>query len=143
MREQLSDTTKTLIDDPQKCVNMLRYSTYSGRNILIRMLLYSHVQVRLQLLCQGESEETNCTESVSRVNSAQISRKRDVQQYMTIGKTGICVMVDLDSVFVASFRNSGARMRAPRELNINANESTTRKRYTNQVLKSATHNKKQ
>jgi hypothetical protein len=55
---------------------------------------------------------------------------RSVPQYMVIANTGTRVNWLSEMAFVASFRNSGARMREPRDRNMNENETITRRRYT-------------
>lgn len=48
---------------------------------------------------------------------------------MAIANAGNSVSLLAESTFVASLRKSGARMREPREANMNRNAVTTRKRW--------------
>lgn len=52
----------------------------------------------------------------------------NVRQYIAIANAGKCVNGLSERAFVASFRNSGERIRDPREQNMNANDAVTRSR---------------
>lgn len=65
---------------------------------------------------------------VSHASSSLPGRYQHLLQYMTIANTGIRVKLLPEIVFVASFRNSGARIREPRDRNMKENETNTRRR---------------